>query len=230
MVDLGDDVGGRPDGRLALLLGIERAGGGRFGGERFVGWRDLRQDRSLRECCRHPCRTPASAGRFTVWVEVYAFSGVSRDISLVPGLACSRASGCFCVFENRLGTAVFRDRDRPQTDCRPSSRRRHAAVVASIPTASGSAVGRPGRRRANRVRGGLPRTAPPDCGVDHGVHGLSHRARAASVPARNGAREQNATLRDDLVLPDPHSVTPPQKPPQDCGKTRITVMTGVGGT
>src|ERR1700722_6750466 len=87
VVDLGDDIGGGPDGRLARLLGVERAGGERVRGERFVGGGDLRQDRGLREDGRHFYRTPAPVWRLTVIAKVYGFSRVSPDIPLFRLLA-----------------------------------------------------------------------------------------------------------------------------------------------
>ena len=208
VVDLGDDVGGGPDGRLAPLLGIERAGGGRVGGERFVVRRDLRQDRGLRECCRHPCRTRVDAGRFTVCVEVYAFSGVSRDIRLrvpahrpvpVPAPPCplrprsssdgQRSSEPRCLRQRSASRPVSREigASAPGVVGRaPSARRGPHPELPSDRRVSGLEQARRGRE--NRVRGGAAPDSRRGLGVDHGVHGLTHRARAASAQRRPTVR------------------------------------------
>ena len=36
--------------------------------------------------------------------------------------------------------------------------------------------------------------------------------------------QRKYTLRDHPELPNPHSVTPPQKPPEDCGEARIAAI------
>jgi hypothetical protein len=42
------------------------------------------------------------------------------------------------------------------------------------------------------------------------------------VPLSGDCARHGAACRDGPALPNPHSVTPPQRPPQDCGKTRIS--------